>query len=886
MWLSDTSLYEVVERSWAARLKGNPIFRICKKLQGAKLAIRDWNKNFFDRIDIKALLVRQNLSDAQDRIARDPCNVGLRSEEKTIQAENIVLSTHEEQLYHQKSRVSWLNLGNSNTSFFHSAISMRRNQNAISVIEDHNGEICTDPRSVEEVLVNHFCALLNHSLTSNGVIPEPTHCLSKEDADMLISPVSSAEIKDVVFHCDGNRAPEPNGFNGAFFKTFWYLVGIDVIEAIQYCFSSGNILPVLNTTFFSLIPKCNGACKPDQLRPICLCNFVYKVITKLMANRLSKVMNSTISPNQPAFIKDRLIQDNVLLTHELCHNFHRDNGVKAMCIKLDLRKAYDDVIHDSLIQFMTKVGFSQINASPKGFFPSSNGLRQGDPLSSLLFCLVKEMLSCSLNSALALDVESVDGILDCLKSFRDISGLEANVLKSEVFITGIHDHLRQVICSKLNIDEGRLPIRYLGLPFITSRLTNQDCQPLLSKIRKRLAMWGNKMLSRAGRLELIKSVLSSFQVYWSGTYNIPATILQDIEKIFRNFFWAGKDQVKLLWHIVNNRKSLWVNWFKLKYLKKKNFWERPMPSKPPWRVRSIFNYREFASSQVCYVIGHGKGINFSTQPWHPNGPICKQTSEGVFFNQMNQATIAGMHEDGSWDQIISFPNLSQLRGIISTGIFLKDSEDQVIWKASPDGKFSLKSAWDQIRTRYSRPAWAKTIWANGHIPRHSLIAWQALNNRLYTRDRLGFLGVNREVATIIRVGFCSAIYKIWEERNKKYHGTQPRHKQQILHSIFSIITSRLSFLQLENPRTQSNIKITEFFGLGCFQASKDVQYCSWHKPPIQFFKLNTDAAIHGDNAGLGGLIRDSSGKEVAACSVRLPAEEIHVLENEGYPSGG
>ncbi|XP_077242722.1 uncharacterized protein LOC143883262 [Tasmannia lanceolata] len=471
-------------------------------------------------------------------------------------------------------------------------------------------------------------------------------------------------------------------------------------------------------------------------------------------------MNSTISPNQSAFIKDRLIQDNVLLIHELCHNFHRDNGVKAMCIKLDLRKAYDRVIHDSLIQFMTKVGFPQS------------------------WC----------NWVLQY-VESVDGILDWLNSFRDISGLEANVLKSEVFITGIHNHPRQVICSKLNIDEGRLPIRFLGLPFITSRLTNQDCQPLLSKIQKRLAMWGNKMLSRAGRLELIESVLSSFQVYWSGTYNIPATILQDIEKIFRNFFWAGKDQ-------------------------------------------------------------------------------------------MNQATIAGMHEDGSWDQIISFPHLSQLRGIISTGIFLKDSEDQVIWKASPDGKFSLKSAWDQIRTRYSRPAWAKTIWANGHIPRHSLIAWQALNNRLYTRDRLGFLGVNREVATIIRVGFCSAIYKIWEERNKRYHGTQPRHKQQILHSIFSIITSRLSFLQLENPRTQSNIKITEFFGLGCFQASKDVQYCSWHKPPIQFFKLNTDAAIHGDNAGLGGLIRDSSGKEVAACSVRLPAEEIHVLENEGYPYGG
>ncbi|XP_077228307.1 uncharacterized protein LOC143861248 [Tasmannia lanceolata] len=92
--------------------------------------------------------------------------------------------------------------------------------------------------------------------------------------------------------------------------------------------------------------------------------------------------------------------------------------------------------------------------------------------------------------------------------------------------------------------------------------------------------------------------------------------------------------------------------------------------------------------------------------------------------------------------------------------------------------------------------------------------------------------------------------------NKRYHGNQPRHKQQILHSIFSIITLRLSFLQLEDPRTQRNIIIAEFF----------------------VFQVNTDVAIHGDNAGLGGLIRDLSGKEVAAFSVKLPAKEIHVLE--------
>ncbi|XP_077226480.1 uncharacterized protein LOC143888946 [Tasmannia lanceolata] len=200
-------------------------------------------------------------------------------------------------------------------------MSLRRNQNQIQAIEDQNGEICTESQGIADILVNHFSCLLNHNISMIGDLPEPQYKLSSDEAHDLVKPFGAEEIKEVVFNCDGNRAPGPNGFNGAFFKQFWYLIGGEIV-----------------------------------------------------------------SPHQSAFIKDRLIQDNVLLTHDLCHNFHKLSNTKALCIKLDLKKAYDYVIHGVLLGFMSKIGFPPmwctwiskciasasfsvlLNGSPKGFF--------------------------------------------------------------------------------------------------------------------------------------------------------------------------------------------------------------------------------------------------------------------------------------------------------------------------------------------------------------------------------------------------------------------------------------------------------------------------------------------------------------------------------------
>ncbi|XP_077249123.1 uncharacterized protein LOC143888562 [Tasmannia lanceolata] len=220
MWLSDTSLYEVVERAWNSKIRGNPIFIIFKKLQGTKRAIKYWNRNSFRRVDILAPQIRKTLDEIQTKVAVDPRNSCLRDEEKAIREKFIRIAKQEESLFHQNSRVNWLNLGDSNTEFFHSAKSMRRNQNQIQAIEDQNGEFCTEPQGIADILVNHFSCLLNHNISMIGDLPEPQYKLSSYEAHDLVKPFGAKEIKDVVFNCDGNLAPGPDGFNGAFFKQF------------------------------------------------------------------------------------------------------------------------------------------------------------------------------------------------------------------------------------------------------------------------------------------------------------------------------------------------------------------------------------------------------------------------------------------------------------------------------------------------------------------------------------------------------------------------------------------------------------------------------------------------------------------------------------------
>ncbi|KAK4384199.1 hypothetical protein Sango_3081900 [Sesamum angolense] len=130
-------------------------------------------------------------------------------------------------------------------------------------------------------------------------------------------------------------------------------------------------------------------------------------------------------------------------------------------------------------------------------------------------------------------------IIDTLNEFPALSGLKVNPAKSQIIFSRAVQQERQQILDYLGFQEGSLPVKYLGIPLTSSRLTIADCRPLIDKVDARLAGWNTQNLSYAGRLQLIKSVLSTLHMYWASAFILPKSILKTLEKKMRQFLWKG-----------------------------------------------------------------------------------------------------------------------------------------------------------------------------------------------------------------------------------------------------------------------------------------------------------------------------------------------------------
>jgi hypothetical protein len=234
--------------------------------------------------------------------------------------------------------------------------------------------------------------------------------LGAEEATHLERLFLEEEVVVALNQISGEKALGPDGFTLAFFHHCWDVVKKKVLDSIKEFYVHEDFERSLNSTFVVLIPKKVRASDVKDFRPISLTGSIYKIISKVLANKLREVLGSLLSPSQNAFIQSRQIQDSGLIANESLDS-QVNSGIPRLICKLDLEKAYDHVNWKFLMYLMERCGFGAkwrnwihfcissvrfsmlINGTPCGFFPSSKGLRQGDSLSPLLFVLVMEAFS-------------------------------------------------------------------------------------------------------------------------------------------------------------------------------------------------------------------------------------------------------------------------------------------------------------------------------------------------------------------------------------------------------------------------------------------------------------------------------------------------------------
>ena len=405
---------------------------------------------------------------------------------KQLQEALWVAALAHEYLLRQKSRLRWIKEGDYNSRYFHLMMNANlRNNSLKGVLID--GVWADEPHKVKEEVRSYFSQRFQetyfHRPKLDGI---NFQTINQQQNFMLVAPFLEEEVRQAIWDCGSEKSPGPNGLNFKIIKKFWQLIKLDVLHFLDEFHANGVFPRGCNASFLALIPKVADPHLLNDYRPISLIGCMYKIMAKLLAKRMKKVLPTIIDEAQSAFIEGRHLLHSALIANEVIDEAKRSTK-SCLVFKVDYKKAYDSVSWDFLFYMLRRTDFSPewvkciegcmkstsisvlVNGSPTAEFLPQRGLRQRDPLALFLFNVVVEALNGLIRRALEenmykgllvgsnnvsisilhyaddtiffgeASMENVKDIKAILSTFELVSGLKINFAKSCFGAFGVTD---------------------------------------------------------------------------------------------------------------------------------------------------------------------------------------------------------------------------------------------------------------------------------------------------------------------------------------------------------------------------------------------------------------------------------------------------------------
>nr|XP_027071698.1 uncharacterized protein LOC113696490 [Coffea arabica] len=904
-WARDEASIAVIKRAWGLEQNGSRMFRVVKRIKECRIALIEWNKSLKGNTKAKIQELKEKLRSVREE--NEPCNKGVIT---TLKLQLSKAYKDEELFWSQKSRSRWLKEGDKNTAYFHLSVMAARKRNNISILQKANGEWCTSAEEIKAELSEHYAELFNSSNPSEfeEVLQGIPCTISNLANTQLIKPVTELEIKQAIFSMFPNKAPGVDGMPPLFFQTYWHIIKNDIVNAVTSFFHSGNILTAINETIISIIPKVDNPVVLTNYRPISLCTVLYKTISKILANRLQKVLVHCINPSQSAFVPGRQILDNAIIAHEVLHFLKSKRGgrVGFMALKLDMSKTYDRVEWKFLGRIMLHMGFCptfvrwimtcistvsysfNLNGQNVGYIKPSRGLRQGDPLSPYLFIICMEGLSNFIKKGV--DSKQLTGIKVCkdspmishlffaddsllcckaskeeakkvkeiIQTYGQATGQVVNFGKSAMFLTKntsnrIRGEIREVLGNMRAASSGK----YLGLPMTIGRAKNQVFG----------FWWGGDGLEN-----------KVHWVRWSKLTEVKGKGglgFRDLEAF--NVALLAKQ----IWRVVTNPNLLVSKVLKAKYMKKTDWLVQKPPSTASWCWKSLHKGGELLQQGLYKRVGDGRSIKIWEDRWVAgscNGKLTTAKPAGCQLECVHE-----LIEEGRWktDTLHRWFNIDDVELITNIPLSLYERKDRLYWLHSKSGVYTIRTGYviakggrETVNHRIapdSETSWAirkhtvwKRLWGLNIKMKLKHFLWRCLQNGLATSEalyqRVG-KGSNlcqccgEATETIEHVFFFCPTAQIawrlaplWKARNKRVFQLESEDAKVIIDK------AQQEWIEFEEAT------VPQPRGFASTEQERLSQH-NWEPPKEGVVRINTDAAISAKmvRIGLGIVARNWRG---------------------------